>query len=260
MTDRRGTGRLVVVGAGDVGGQVARRWVAAGGAALGITATPRRHRELRGWGVEPSTADPGEVIRPEDRVLLSISGSGSQGEMARHLEGIGCRRAVMTGTTGILGSPRGRVDESTPTGEGEGPARAAEAEEAFRRWVPGGVVLRLGGLYREGRGPLQPLLQRGAPRPGPPDRTLALIHRDDAVTAALAALGHPHPAPVYLAVTPPLPTREEFYRAACALHGLPEPAFGEPVGAPLAVWDVGLLRRDLLPVPAHPDWREAIRG
>jgi nucleoside-diphosphate-sugar epimerase len=267
------SGRLVVIGAGDVGGEVARRWVAGGGEAVGITASTARHEALAAAGVEPRIGQPERVLHGDDRVLLSTPGSQTQRIRAEALAGVKILRAVMTGSTGIYGAALGRIDESTPPGQGERARAAAEAETAFRRWAAEGVVLRLGGLYRRGRGPLQPLLRRGAPRPGPPDAALALIHRDDAVDAVLAALLHPAPEPVYLAVTPPAPRRDLFYQEACRLHGLPEPAFGDPIvsgrAAPAekpdapgaAAWyDVSLLRRDLLGEPAHPDWREAVEG
>ena len=277
-------GRLVVIGAGDVGGEVARRWVADGGEALGITSSPARHAALRSHGIEARVGGARELLRPEDRVLLSTPGSESQRRVAATLVGLGVGRSVMTGSTGIHGTPRGPVDESTPPGDGPRARDAAEAEAAFRRWAPDGVVLRLGGLYRSGRGPLQPLLRRGAPPLGPPDAALPLIHRADAVSAILAALVHPEPAPVYLTVTPPAPRRDEFYGEACRRHGLPEPLFSDPLGPgeldprgaagspagarrnsdegsgrPVAWIDVSLRRRDLLPDPAHPDWREATR-
>lgn len=267
------SGRLVVIGAGDVGGEVAGRWVAGGGEAVGFTGSTARHERLAASGVEPRVGDAAEVLRPEDRVLLSTSGSESQRLRAEELAGVEVRRAVMTGSTGIYGVASGRIDEHTPPGEGGRALGAAQAEAAFLRWAPDGVVLRLGGLYRRGRGPLQPLLRRGAPLPAPPNTALALIHRDDAVSALLAALVHPDPESVYLAVTPPAPRRDAFYREACRVHGLPEPAFGDPVGSgartrgrgveggdALAWYDVARLRRDLLPKPSHPDWREAIQG
>jgi nucleoside-diphosphate-sugar epimerase len=267
------SGRLVVVGAGDVGGEVARRWVGGGGEAVGFTASTARHQELAAAGVEPRVGEAAEILRPDDRVLLSTSGSESQRLRVEALAGTTVRRAVMTGSTGIYGAARGRIDEATPPGAGGRARAAAETEAAFRAWAPQGVILRLGGLYRRGRGPLQPLLRRGEPPSGPPDRALVLIHRDDAVRALLAALTHPHPDTIYLAVTPPAPRRDIFYREACRLHGLPEPSFGDPVGpgeaasgpgpdgTGAAAWyDVSRLRRDLLPDPAHPDWHEAVQG
>lgn len=253
-------GRLVVVGAGEIGGAVAAAWAQGGGQALAVTRTERRHAALARAGVPATTRDPRDLIGSGDRVLLSVAGSQGQAEVVEGLQGVECRRAVFTSTTGVYGAPAGPVDAGTPAGS-EPRARAAwAAEAAFRTWCPGGVILRLGGLYRLGRGPVQALLRRGAPLPGPPDRTLALIHQDDAVTAIVAALCHPAPEAVYLAVTPPLPTRRDFYRAACARHGLAPPTFTGATGRAPAEFDVGPLRRDLLPDPAHPDWREALEA
>jgi len=102
------------------------------------------------------------------------------------------------------------------------------------------------------------LARRGAPPLRPPDKALALIHYDDAASAAFAALIHPKPERAYLGVTPPCPTRDEFYRLACKMLNLQEPVFGAPIGHPPAEYDVTRLRRDLLPQPAFPDWRAAL--
>lgn len=256
-----------------MGGEVARRWVGGGGEAVGFTASRARHQALAATGVEPRVGEAAEILRPDDRVLLSTSGSESQRLRAEALAGVTVRRSVMTGSTGLCGAARGRIDEATPPGAGGRARAAARAEAAFRAWAPEGVVFRLGGLYRRGRGPLQPLLRRGSTPQGPPDTALPLIHRDDAVSALMVALVHPDPADVYLAVTAPAPRRDDFYQEACRLHGLAEPTFGEPVGLDAgdlgngsagpqaAAWyDVSRMLADLLPEPAHPDWREAVRG
>ncbi|GIX46227.1 MAG: hypothetical protein KatS3mg131_0438 [Candidatus Tectimicrobiota bacterium] len=120
------------------------------------------------------------------------------------------------------------------------------------------MVLRLGGLYCHHRGPLAALRRRGAPPPGPPDRILPLVHYADAATAVIAALCHPAPQPTYHVVVPPCPTRRAFYELACRWLGLPPPAFDLPLGHPPAAYDVTRLRRDLLPAPRYPDWRQGL--
>lgn len=251
--------RLVVIGAGTLGGAVATRWVERGGEAVGLTRTEHRHAALREAGITPSTAHPAAVIEPDDRVLLSVSGSAGQADAARRLAGLAHGRAVFVGSTGIYGGRTGVIDATTPPGTTDRTRAAAAAEQAFRETSPGGVVIRLGGLYRTGRGPLHALLRRRAPPPGPPDRSLALIHYGDAATAIIAALAHARPRATYLGVVPPVPTREAFYTLACATHGLAAPRFTAPSGATRA-WDPGPFLRDLLPTPAHPDWREATRA
>ena len=73
--------------------------------------------------------------------------------------------------------------------------------------------------------------------------------------AVAGALQHPDPDKVYLGVTPPCPTREEFYSLACEVLDLPLPDFDPPTGLPPTEFDVTSLRRDLLPEPQYPDWR-----
>ncbi|MEZ4470790.1 MAG: hypothetical protein R3F60_08330 [bacterium] len=69
---------------------------------------------------------------------------------------------------------------------------------------------------------------------------------------------HPAPRRVYLNVTPPCPTREAFYSAACVILDLPLPRFERPLRRPLARYDDSRLRADLVPTPAHPRWQEAL--
>lgn len=252
--------RLIVIGAGDLGGEVARRWVARGGEAIGVTRSTDRHDALRSWGVRPVTVDDMPALHPPDAVLLSTPGSQNQHQAARDLPDFVVRRVVMASTTGFFAGCTGVVLPSSPPGTTSRAQAAAAAEAQVQQRGGSVVIVRLGGLYRAGRGPVNALLRRGAPPPGPPDKALALIHRDDAATALLEALRHPEPAEIYVAVTPPLPTRRDFYQHACARHGLGAPTFTEPQGGPPIRYDVSALRRDLLPEPAHPDWREATGG
>jgi nucleoside-diphosphate-sugar epimerase len=249
--------RLVVIGAGDLGGEVARRWVADGGEAIGVTRTEARHADLAGSGVTPTTGPARALLRPTDRVLLATAGSEAQAQAAAALADVEVSRLVFASTTGFHEGSSGPVGPGSPAGPTERAQAAGRAEAIASGGASPCVIVRLGGLYRAGRGPLSALLQRGAAPPGPADRPLALIHTWDAAAALLAALRHASPDPVYLAVTPPLPTRREFWERACARHGLPAPAFTPPTGAPPISYDVASLRRDLLPAPAHPDWREA---
>ncbi|TVQ91081.1 MAG: hypothetical protein EA397_11335 [Deltaproteobacteria bacterium] len=252
--------RLIVFGAGALGGEIARRWVADGGEAIGVTRTEARHEALAEAGVQPALAEQPPAHTPDDVILFAVSGSEGQHEAALRLDGPRPQRVVMASTTGYFAELSGEVGPQTAAGPSRRAQRAARAEGAVRGLADCVVIVRLGGLYRLGRGPVQALLRRGSPPPGPPDRPLALLHYADAATALLGALRHPEPDPVYLALTPPLPTREAFYRLACARHGLPAPRFTEPTeGTPLS-YDIRSLRRDLLPTPAYPDWREAIRA
>lgn len=252
--------RLVVWGAGELGGRVGAAWARGGETVLGLTRSTRRHDDLRRRGMTPLVDSAPGLLAPDDALLLALPGSANQHAAVGALANTPPpARAVLISSTGYYGSAHGRIDADTPHGDEAHAAVVAAAELAFRAWAgAGGVVLRLGGLYRRGRGPFAALLRRGTAPLGPPDKTLALVHYDDAATATLAALQHPSPEATYVVVVPPCPTRREFYLHACGVAGLPEPTFEAPLGLPPADYDVIRLRRDLLPTPTHPDWRDAL--
>ncbi len=252
--------RLVVWGAGELGGRVAVQWAQAGHPAVGTTQGTSRHDDLRRAGVEPRTGSAADVLQPDDVLLLALPGNANQKAAVEALQHTPRpNRVVLISSTGYYGTPAGRVDEATPRGETPHAINVEAAEHAFRAWAGScGVVIRFGGLYRPGRGPMSALLRRGAAPEGAPNRTLALIHYADAATATSAALSHPAPETTYVGVVPPCPTRLDFYARACEIAGLPEPVFTSPLPHPPAAYDVTRLRRDLLPQPAYPDWREAL--
>jgi nucleoside-diphosphate-sugar epimerase len=254
--------RLIVWGAGELGGRVAAAWANAhaDATALGLTRTTERHGALRAAGVTPQVGAAPAHLQPEDALLLALPGHANQrAALAALADTPPPRRAVFISSTGYYGLASGPVHEQTPPAATERARAIADAEQRFRDWAgESGMVLRLGGLYKAGRGPMAAFARKKRPPARPPDTTLALIHYVDAAAAALAALQRPVVQPVYLAVTPPCPTRREFYTAASAALGLPMPQFGPPRNLPPAHYDVTLLRRDLLPVPHYPDWRAAI--
>ncbi|GAB4426492.1 MAG: hypothetical protein Kow0031_06260 [Anaerolineae bacterium] len=254
---------MIVWGAGELGGRVGKIWREEGGAVVGCTQTDRRHAELRAAGIQPQLGSPATLLQPDDALLLAIPGHTNQQAAVRQLAESGAplpARVVFISVTGYHGDSGGPVTPESPPGEGSRSASIAAAEADFRQWAGDrGVVIRMGGLYCDGRGPFSALARRGKiTRQAPPDKVMALMHYDDAAAATAAALAHPAPARVYLGVTVPCPTREEFYTAACAKLKLPPPQFDPPTGQPPILYDVSALRRDLLPAPAYPDWRMAL--
>lgn len=242
---------------------MAQLWLQAGGAAVGLTQSQARHAGLQQLGVTPRLGNPVELLTANDALLLSLPGHATQLQAIELLvkrQTPRPQRVALISTVGYYGpNAAGTITEETPPGQDARSASIAATERAFSQWAGrSGVALRLGGLYNARRGPLPALARRGAPKLRPPNKTLALIHYDDAAAAVVAALQHPAPAPVYLAVTPPCPSREEFYRLACQKLNLPDPQFAEPLATPPAEYDIRLLRRDLLPTPAYPDWRAAL--
>lgn len=252
--------RLVVWGAGELGGRVAVEWARAGHPVVGLTQGASKHEDLRRAGVEPRTGSAMDMLRPDDVLLLALPGNANQKTAVEALQPTPRpRRVVLISSTGYYGTPVGRVNEETPRGETQHAMNVEAAEQVFRTWADTcGVVIRFGGLYRLGRGPMSALLRRRPAPAGAPNRTLALIHYADAATATFAALQHPSPEATYVGVVPPCPTRHEFYIHACQMAGLPEPVFSPPLPHPPAEYDVARFRRELLPQPNHPDWRDAL--
>jgi nucleoside-diphosphate-sugar epimerase len=208
---------------------------------------------MRRIGIEPTTELP--EFTTEDHVLVCVAGSVALAKVCAALRGVPAR-AVLTSSTGYYDGRTGTITADTTHGPSERARNAEAAEHAFHAWNPAGIVLRLGGLYRPGRGPVPALLRRGTVPPGPPDRAMALVHYDDAARAVGAALVHPDPRSTYLVVTPPCPARREFYEAAAARYHLPAPTFTEPVGT--VSYAVDGTRADLLATPQWPDWRAAL--
>lgn len=251
--------RLVIWGAGELGGRVAAARVAAGDTVVAHTRTETRHPTLREAGADVALGAP-DALEPDDTLLIALPGTDRQTMAVVSLrDRPPPRRVVLVSSTGFYGDRRkGVVDEDTPPGDGERAGAVAACETLFRHWAgEAGVVVRSGGLYRVGRGPLSALQKRGSVPPGRPDKTLALIHYDDAAAAVAAALVHPDPQPVYLAVTPPCPSRRDFYLAASVVLGLDLPSFDRDRGGGVR-YDVSRLRADLLPEPANPRWQAAL--
>lgn len=252
--------RLVIWGTGELGGRVAQRWTA--GPVVGITQSTKRHSTLQAMGVEARVGSAANILQSEDAFLLAIPGYAAQAEAIAQLQitktGVP-RRAVLISSTGYYGpNASGPISPGTPPGPEDRARGIAATEAAFRDWAgETGVAIRFGGLHRPGRGPITPLARRGSAPAGPPNKILCLIHYDDAATAVLAALTLKDVEPVYVGMTLPSPTRQDYYEAACDRLNLPAPSFTAPLNRP-PHYDIAAFQRDLLAQPAHPDWREAL--
>ncbi|MEE2788076.1 MAG: hypothetical protein VX589_12105 [Myxococcota bacterium] len=251
--------RLIIIGAGELGHRVGRLWVESGGPCLGVTATTARHAELRASGIEPSTSYP-TTFETDDRLLICVPGTDKLQDAVTAFDGIvPPTRIVLTSSTGRYHGVEGTIDADTPPGQTQRAQSISQMEAAFSTWAgPSGVIMNLGGLYRAGRGPMNMLKKRGRPPAGSPEKTLALIHYDDAATATFEALRHPNPRPRYIGVSPPCPTRREFYLAASVILNLDLPSFGRISPTTRAEYVVAGLRTDVLSTPKYPKWQAAL--
>jgi nucleoside-diphosphate-sugar epimerase len=213
--------RLVVFGAGYVGGELARQALVRGmevttltrnaeqAAALAVLGAGAVVADLAGEGWHERIAGGAEFVAN----CVSAGGGGVDGYRRSYVEGMTSILAwartrgavgtlVYTGSTSVYPQDGGAiVDETVPTeGTGERARLLLEAEAQLRapektdspailpcrRWF----ILRLAGIYGPGRHHLLEQVRVGETG-GRGDYHLNLIHRDDIVAAMWAVLGAP---------------------------------------------------------------------
>lgn len=209
-------GPVLVAGAGDVGGRLARRLAAEGREVLAL----RRREVAAEAGVRVLRADlaSGEGLArlPRELAAVVFCAAPDQREPAayrrlyvdglrRLLDATDADRLVFTSSTAVYGEDAGEwVDESTPPRPAAFNGQVLLEAEAALAAHPGGIALRLSGLYGPGR---EWMLRRArAGEPGSP-RWSNRIHVQDAAGAIAHLLSLPAPAPVYLG-SDDLPARE----------------------------------------------------
>lgn len=213
--------RLVVFGAGYVGGAVARQGVAAGLKVMALTRNAAKAAELWAAGVEMIEADlagsdwQARVPTDVDWVLNSVSsgGGGVAGYQHSYVAGMHAVAAwarggkvgtlVYTSSTSVYPQDNGlQVDETAvtePAGERAALLLAAEAVALGMAQPGGGVgrsfVLRLAGIYGPGRHHILDQLRQGEPLGGSGEHRLNLAHRDDICAAIWAGFCAPASVP-----------------------------------------------------------------
>lgn len=244
--------RLVILGCGYVGSELARQAVARGLRVTALTRNAAATAELAAGGIETLAADLAgdtwhrRIPGGADFVLNCVSSGGRGLDHYRQSYVGGMRSAlawarrepvgtfVYTGSTSVYPQGGGAVlDETASTAGARDTAQVLlEAEKllagssptACARWF----VLRLAGIYGPGRHHLLDELRAGAREiAGRGDQHLNLIHRDDIVAAVWAALEAPaaitggifnaaddHPAP-----------KTEMASWLAAQLGMPAPSF-----------------------------------
>jgi nucleoside-diphosphate-sugar epimerase len=273
----------LIIGCGYLGQRLGSRLVRDGGRVYGTVRSSGRADGLARSGIEPVIAD---VLRPEtlrglpatDRVFYAVGFDRSAGAAMRevYVDGLqavldhlpqSVRRFVYAGSTGVYGQTGGEwVDEDSPAEPQHESGRVVlEAEGRVRAWADSRdasvVILRFAGLYGPGRLVRRSMLESGEPIPGDPEKFLNLVHIDDAAAAAAAALDAGAPGPIYLVADDRPVTRHEYYKAAAAVLGAPEPRFETPrPGSPEAARDATSkrvvnrrMKQDLGVVLGYPD-------
>ena len=236
---------VLLVGCGDLGAAVGGRLAARGHEVLAL----RRRVELvpaplQALSVDLSRDQP--TLPPMDlaHLVIALTARPRTTEayrstyvdgMRRALDAVDAagmrpRRAVLVSSTGVYGQVPGDglVDERTPVGESDGPARVLrEAEQLFTARVPHGTVLRLSGLY--GHNDLRPVDRGATRRDSDPHRWTNRIHRSDAAAAVVHLLTMPEPPESLYIGTDDEPTLMGDVSAYLAARdGRPRPPAADP--------------------------------
>jgi nucleoside-diphosphate-sugar epimerase len=187
--------RIVILGCGFVGLEVARLALARGLDVIGTTRGDSVRHDLGGKTFETRAVPVltrewvASLALPDDGVLVTFPPDGRTDEdIAPALSGA---RIAYVSTTGVYGRARGRVDESTAVDPSE--PRAKERLAAERAYLGrGATVLRAAGIYGPGRG-LHRRLMSGAFRiPAGGTNVVSRIHVTDLARLALALLDEDH--------------------------------------------------------------------
>lgn len=262
MVGKTGRGPLLVAGAGDVGQRLARRLAGAGHEVIAL----RRSESVAAPGIRPLRADlaTGEGLARLPRMLGALvfcAAPDRRDEAAyralyldglrRLLDASDAARVVFVSSTAVYAEDAGEwVDETTPPRPPAFNGQVLLETEAALAGHPGGIALRLSGLYGPGR---ESLLRRA--RAGEPggNRWGNRIHVEDAAAALAHLLELDAPAPLYLG-NDDRPARDaEVLAWVRASEGLPAVA---PLPGPDAGRRVSNTRlRATGWAPAFPDYR-----
>jgi putative transcription antitermination factor YqgF len=241
----------LIVGCGELGLRVARRWLSRGDRVVGITRSPARGDLLAAAGLEPvvldvTATDAGWTpllakIGPPATVLWSVgfdrSGTASYHDV--HVAGLGrlldalaaagpSSRVVFASSTGVWGDEQGGVvTEATPAAPSREAGRILVAAEQLLAGHPAGpgTALRFAGLYGPGRLPRLADLKAGRPIAADPDSWLNLVHLDDAAAVVEAVADAAAPRRLYVVSDGRPVRRREWYGRLAELAGGPPPAW-----------------------------------
>lgn len=279
-----------IFGCGYLGIRVARRLLAEGWQVSALTRRPERAEALCREGIRACVGDWNSFrtlrdLPPAAHVLVAV-GYDPRGGRSRHevyVEGLRnalrviapASRVCYVSSTGVFHQTDGGwVDETSPCHPMREGGRALLRAESLLRHLREGqpigstVVLRMAGLYGPDRVPRAESIRRGEPIAAAKEGFLNLIHVDDAAACVVAAWKVPHPAALYLVADGCPVIRQEYFEEIARLTGSPAPRFTAPPAAPPGttrsesnkrIWN-SRMRRDLLPRPQYPSYREGLRA
>ena len=249
---------VVIIGCGDIGRRVAKRWLAEGGrcntpedarpdlrAGVQVSAlarSPDSAERLTGLGIAPVA---GDLDQPETLHALGTAGvllyyfapppgSGTidrrmRAFLATRREANAPARIVYISTSGVYGDHAGAlVDESTPPApQSDRSRRRLDAEDQLRAWcelhgMPL-VILRVGGIYGPGRLPVERIRAATPVLREELAPTTNRIHSEDLADICMAAGRPGAPDGVFNVADEHAGNMTEYFYAVADALGLPRP-------------------------------------
>lgn len=238
--------RVLIVGCGYVGQQVARRLTSESCQVFGWVASPDSARQVAEVGAIPilgDAADPDTWLNGRqgwDAVVFTASTSGGGVEQYRRIHrealALALRAAdgcpfIYTSSTSVYGQTDGSwVDEASVTEPVAATSRVLlEAEHEVLK--ASGVVLRLSGIYGPGRAVYLRKLREGtAVLTEGGTRWINQIHRDDAAAAIVWALQTGRRREIFNGTDDEPVRLADLYHWLCARTGLPLPSHAPSLG------------------------------
>lgn len=245
--------RVLIVGCGYVGLPLGETLARRGHEVFGLRRSAEADAQLRAAGITPLHAD---VTRPETLRALPggfgwvVNCAATRGGDVEDYERLYLRgnlnliewlatsppeKFVFTSSTGVYGQDDGSlVTEESPAEPSAPTARVLVVAErvllaAAREGRLPAVILRVAGIYGPGRGYwLREFLSGRARLEGDGSRVFNMIHRDDLITAIVAAFERGRPGEVYNVVDDEPVRQREFFEWLAARTGLPMPSEATP--------------------------------
>ncbi|MGN6160740.1 MAG: NAD-dependent epimerase/dehydratase family protein [Marmoricola sp.] len=267
---------VLIAGCGDLGTEAGLRFAAAGHPVTGWRRNPGvLSAPIVGVAADLSQASLPRIPATTEIVVIAVAADASSADAYRraYLDGVRHvtdalvrddvrpQRALFVSSTAVYGAHTGDTDETTPPQPSAFNGEVLlEAEELFFDRVPGGTVLRLGGIYGPGRTRLIDQVRSGEARAT--TRRTARIHRDDAAEAIRHLMTMSSaPESLYLGVDDEPAAQGDVVRFLAEELGVPAPAPGEASsqrGADRAISNARLRRTGW--VPTYPTYVEGYRA
>jgi nucleoside-diphosphate-sugar epimerase len=261
--------RIVLLGCGYTGLEVARQARALGLSVLATTRARSRGPELEQVGATPLVLG----LPTFDELALSVDATSAlivsfppDGQADARLAPLAARAfaSAYVSSTGVYGDTRGRIDDSTPAAP-DAPRNALRlsAEQAWR--AHGATVLRVGAIYGPFRGQHERVRSKSARIAGDGSHFVCRLHVEDLARALLRAVSARLGAQTYVVADDQPAPQGEVVRWLAERLDVPVPASVPLEGAPETLRhdrqvDASRFKRDAQIDWKYPTYREGFEA